>query len=108
MSMEFADGTLVPSIKCPQCHKVSYAPGDIEHRYCGNCHQFHKYMGERPMRTPLSRQAHNYRIAYVVLALIGLTCMIVAPVGKAPWPTFTFGSIGFICSLFALRKSNRA
>jgi hypothetical protein len=31
-----------PSITCPRCGSVSYNPGDIEHRYCGRCHQFHQ------------------------------------------------------------------
>ena len=30
-----------PSITCPRCGRVSFNAGDIEHRYCGNCHQFH-------------------------------------------------------------------
>ena len=30
-----------PSITCPRCGRVSYNAGDNEHRYCGNCHQFH-------------------------------------------------------------------
>jgi hypothetical protein len=32
------------SITCPVCGRVSYNPGDVEHRYCGNCHQFHDQM----------------------------------------------------------------
>jgi hypothetical protein len=29
-----------PSITCPQCHRTSYHPRDIEEGYCGNCHAF--------------------------------------------------------------------
>lgn len=28
--------------QCPRCHRVSYNPHDLEHRYCGACHQFEK------------------------------------------------------------------
>lgn len=27
-------------IECPRCHMRSYHPKDIEHGYCGNCHEF--------------------------------------------------------------------
>ena len=30
-------------IKCLKCGMVSYHPGDVEHRYCGYCHEFHKH-----------------------------------------------------------------
>lgn len=33
-----------PSIKCPQCHKRSYNPNDIQQKYCVYCHQFHEFM----------------------------------------------------------------
>lgn len=33
-----------PSIECPQCHKRSYNPNDIERKYCVYCHQFHEFM----------------------------------------------------------------
>ena len=29
-----------PSYTCPRCHRVSYNRHDLEHRYCGACHQF--------------------------------------------------------------------
>jgi len=29
------------SITCPLCGMTSYHPKDVEHRYCGNCYQFH-------------------------------------------------------------------
>ena len=29
------------AIKCLVCTMVSWSPGDIEHLYCGNCHQYH-------------------------------------------------------------------
>jgi hypothetical protein len=29
-----------PSFECPVCHAVSFNPNDIEHGYCGACHQF--------------------------------------------------------------------
>lgn len=35
----------LPSITCPVCHKTSYNLGDVQHRYCGFCHQFHDNMG---------------------------------------------------------------
>jgi hypothetical protein len=34
----------VPSITCPRCYRTSYNPNDIEQKYCGNCHMFHKDM----------------------------------------------------------------
>ena len=33
-----------PSITCPKCSRTSYSPGDIENRYCGNCHEYHADM----------------------------------------------------------------
>lgn len=36
--------TDTPSITCPQCGMTSYHPKDVEHRYCGNCHQYHDMM----------------------------------------------------------------
>lgn len=33
---------LSPSITCPMCGMVSYHPKDIEHRYCGKCHAYHR------------------------------------------------------------------
>lgn len=33
-----------PSIECPQCKMVSYNTNDVEHKYCGNCHQWHADM----------------------------------------------------------------
>lgn len=29
------------SITCHKCGMISYSQGDIEHLYCGNCHEFH-------------------------------------------------------------------
>jgi hypothetical protein len=29
-----------PSFQCPQCQRVSFNPHDVEHRYCGFCHEF--------------------------------------------------------------------
>jgi len=31
-------------ITCPKCGMTSFARGDIENKYCGNCHQFHADM----------------------------------------------------------------
>jgi hypothetical protein len=28
-------------IRCLVCKRRSYNPNDIEHRYCGSCHQYH-------------------------------------------------------------------
>lgn len=28
------------SFTCPVCHRTSYHPEDIKHRYCGHCHAF--------------------------------------------------------------------
>ena len=33
------DGHL--AIQCLKCGLVSHNPGDVEHRYCGRCHEFH-------------------------------------------------------------------
>jgi hypothetical protein len=30
----------LPSITCSRCGMTSYSPGDIEHGYCGNCHDW--------------------------------------------------------------------
>jgi ribosomal protein L37E len=30
------------AIRCLICHRTSYHPGDVEHRYCANCHWFHE------------------------------------------------------------------
>lgn len=35
---------LPQSVTCPKCGRVSYNKGDIEHRYCVACHQFHAEM----------------------------------------------------------------
>lgn len=29
-----------PTFQCPRCHSVSYHPKDIQHGYCGRCHDF--------------------------------------------------------------------
>lgn len=29
-----------PSFSCPNCKRVSYNTKDVEHRYCGGCHEF--------------------------------------------------------------------
>jgi hypothetical protein len=29
-----------PSITCPVCGMTSYHPKDVEHAYCGNCHEY--------------------------------------------------------------------
>lgn len=29
-------------IACHKCGRVSYNSNDVEHRYCGHCHQFHE------------------------------------------------------------------
>lgn len=31
-------------ITCKVCKMTSYYPKDIEHQYCGNCHQFHSIL----------------------------------------------------------------
>lgn len=33
-----------PSIKCPKCRLVSYNTNDIQHKFCGNCHEWHEDM----------------------------------------------------------------
>lgn len=30
------------SITCLLCNMTSFNPNDILHKYCGNCHAFHK------------------------------------------------------------------
>ena len=32
------------SIICPRCYRESFHPQDIEERYCGHCHMFHREM----------------------------------------------------------------
>lgn len=34
------NGQTQPSIVCPVCGMRSFHPQDIEHGYCGNCHEF--------------------------------------------------------------------
>lgn len=34
-------GKGIAAIRCHACDKASYNHYDIEHRYCGFCHQFH-------------------------------------------------------------------
>lgn len=29
-------------IKCLRCGRTSFHPQDVEHRYCGHCHEFHE------------------------------------------------------------------
>lgn len=29
-----------PSVTCPVCGMTSYHPDDVQHGYCGNCHDF--------------------------------------------------------------------
>ncbi len=29
------------AIKCLNCGLTSWHPKDVQHRYCGNCHEFH-------------------------------------------------------------------
>lgn len=36
-----------PSITCPRCKMVSYNSNDIEHKFCGNCHEWHEYMNDK-------------------------------------------------------------
>lgn len=36
------DGT--QSIECLVCGMTSYSTGDVEHLYCGNCHEYHDIM----------------------------------------------------------------
>jgi hypothetical protein len=39
-------------IKCHTCGMTSFAPNDIENRYCGNCHVFH----EDPQPVPVDSE----------------------------------------------------
>lgn len=32
----------IKSITCLECNMTSYHPKDVEYKYCGNCHEFHK------------------------------------------------------------------
>lgn len=32
----------VPPITCPACGQTSYNPVDIQERYCGACHDYHR------------------------------------------------------------------
>lgn len=38
------------SIACPRCERVSWNRNDVEHGYCGNCHQYHIDMVMRDLR----------------------------------------------------------
>jgi hypothetical protein len=39
------------AIKCLLCMKTSWNMGDVQHRYCGNCHIFHDDTQERKAAT---------------------------------------------------------
>ena len=41
-----------PSITCPQCHRTSYHPQDIQRAYCGWCHQWHDTMESKMTHVP--------------------------------------------------------
>jgi hypothetical protein len=41
---------MTPSITCPQCHRTSYHPQDIQQGYCGACHG---WTSPRPRWQPL-------------------------------------------------------
>lgn len=43
--VEREDGMV--SLVCRRCHARSYHPKDVEHRYCGVCHQFLLDLEER-------------------------------------------------------------
>lgn len=67
-----------PSITCPQCNRVSYATGDIEHKFCGRCgyHEDFKHMpklNEKPtVRKALQRAVElieNYRMEAIPLSV---------------------------------------
>lgn len=32
----------MPKITCLKCNKTSYHPKDVQNKYCGYCHEFHK------------------------------------------------------------------
>ncbi len=36
---ELRDG--FPTITCLRCNMTSWSPGDVQHLYCGNCHEYH-------------------------------------------------------------------
>jgi hypothetical protein len=44
-----------PSITCPKCRRTSHHPQDVEHRYCGWCHEFHD--GDGPKIIAIWRDA---------------------------------------------------
>ncbi len=37
--IELRDG--FPTITCLRCDMTSWHPKDVQHLYCGNCHEFH-------------------------------------------------------------------
>jgi ribosomal protein L37E len=45
------------SITCPNCHRTSYHPKDVEHRFCGVC-GFHDQLPNRSVVT--MEQAFNF------------------------------------------------
>ncbi len=40
------------SITCVICGMTSYHPGDIKNEYCGNCHQYHEFLGKGYSMSP--------------------------------------------------------
>ncbi len=42
----------LPTITCLRCHMTSWHPQDVQHLYCGNCHEYHIEKIESPTRVP--------------------------------------------------------
>lgn len=40
-TFELDTGAGRPAIRCLLCSRISQNTGDVEHRYCGQCHLFH-------------------------------------------------------------------
>lgn len=79
-----------PKIVCPQCKMESYNPHDIEHKYCGNCHQFHDEMENvvsqpsRFVRKPTYAQAMQYTVdnALDIVKWLGADAVAIMPPGS--------------------------
>lgn len=46
-----------PKFVCPRCGTVSYLPEDIEHGYCGKCHDWTGDSCEYSPATPTTKKA---------------------------------------------------
>lgn len=47
--------------RCPVCRRTSYHPRDVQHRYCGFCHEFFPTRDESTEQLRLDWSRHDFR-----------------------------------------------